>query len=202
MDDAEDPVTVLHRLSYDSHGVEVIDLFHSDVLAEQLFLHAVQPLDAALHLGADSCLPQLVADDLLDSRQEGLAGLAARFYRFADLFVPDGVHIAKSQIFQLATNLAHPQPVRDGSVNVQRLLGNLFAALGRKVLERPHIVQSIGKLDQHHPDVIYHGKHHLAEIFSLLFLTGGKIDGTDFSDTFNNVRDLLAKFFADIDDRY
>ena len=63
-------------------------------------------------------------------------------------------------------------------------------------------MQAVGQLDEHHADVIHHGQHHLAQIFSLLLFAGGKIDGADLGDSLDDVRYLLAKFLADIDDSH
>ena len=90
----------------------------------------------------------------------------------------------------------------DGGIDIQGFLGNLLAAVRRKMLERSHVVQPIGQFDEHYADVIHHGQHHLAQIFSLLFLAGREIDGADLGDALNNVSHLLAKFLADINDRY
>ena len=88
----------------------------------------------------------------------------------------------------------------DGRVNLQSLFGDFVAAIGRQVFERAHVVQAIGQFDEHHTDVIDHGQHHLAQVFGLLFFSRRKVDFADLGDAFDNVRDLLAKFFADIDD--
>ena len=68
------------------------------------------------------------------------------------------------------------------------------------MFERAHVVQAVGQLDEHHADVIHHGQHHLAQIFGLLLFAGGEIDGADFGDSLDDMRDLFAKFLADIND--
>ena len=68
------------------------------------------------------------------------------------------------------------------------------------MFERAHVVQSVGEFDEYDADVIDHGEHHLAQVFSLRFLARGEIDLADLGDAFDDVRDLLTKFFADVDD--
>ena len=63
-----------------------------------------------------------------------------------------------------------------------------------------HIVQAIGQFDQDDADVVDHGEHHLAQVFCLLLFAGGEVDLADLGDAFYDVRDLLAEFFADVDD--
>ncbi len=88
----------------------------------------------------------------------------------------------------------------DGGVDLERLLRDLVLAVGLKVFERAHVVQAIGEFDEHHADVIDHGEHHLAQVFGLRFFARGEIDLADLGDAFDDVRDLLAEFFADVDD--
>ena len=68
------------------------------------------------------------------------------------------------------------------------------------MLERPHVVQAVGQLDEHDANVVDHGQHHLAQVFRLLLFARGEINFADLGDAFDNVRDLLAEFFADVDD--
>ena len=72
---------------------------------------------------------------------------------------------------------------------------------GGEVLERAHVVQAIGQLDEHDADVVDHGEHHLAQVLGLLLFLGGEIDFADLGDAFDDVGDLLAEFLANVDDR-
>jgi len=65
-----------------------------------------------------------------------------------------------------------------------------------KMLEGPHVVQTVGQFDKDHTDVVHHGQHHFAEIFGLLLLTSMEINLAYLGDALDNVRHLLAKFFA------
>ncbi len=71
---------------------------------------------------------------------------------------------------------------------------------GVEVLERAHVVQAVGELDEDDADVVDHGQHHLAQVFGLLLFAGGEIDLADLGDALDDVRDLLAEFLADFDD--
>ena len=62
-------------------------------------------------------------------------------------------------------------------------------------------MQAVGKLDQHDADVVDHGQHHLAEVLGLLFLTRGEINLADLGDALDDVGNLLAKLFSNVDDR-
>ena len=129
------------------------------------------------------------------------ACFAARFDRFVHLLVADGIDVAEAEVFEFAANFAHAEAVRDGRVDVERLAGNFLLALGREVLERAHVVQAVGEFDEDDANVVHHGQHHLAQVFGLLLFAGGEVDFADLGDALDDVRDLLAEFLADVDDR-
>jgi len=64
-----------------------------------------------------------------------------------------------------------------------------------------HMVQAVGKFYQDDTDVIDHRQHHFAQILGLLFLACGEVNLADFSDAFDDVGDLFAKLFANVNDR-
>ena len=113
----------------------------------------------------------------------------------------DRVDIAEAEVFEFAANLAHPEAVGDGRVDVERFAGNFLLPLGRQMLERAHVMQAIGQLDEDDANVVHHGEHHFAQVFGLLLFSGGEIDFADLGDALDDVRDLLAKFLANVDDR-
>ena len=85
-------------------------------------------------------------------------------------------------------------------IDFQGLFRDFVPALFRQVLEGAHVVQAVGELDEHDADIVDHGQHHLAEVLGLLLLAGGEVDFADLGDAFDDVGDLLAEFFANVDD--
>ena len=162
-------------------------------------MDAEQALDAAFHFGGDGCLFQLVAEGQLDPCQKLLALLTASFDGVVHLAVSEGIEIAESQVLEFAANLAHAEPVGDGAVNLKRLFCNLLLAIGGKMFESAHVVQTVRKLNQDDANVIDHGQHHLAKVLGLLLLASGEVDLADLGHSFDDVGHLLAKLFADVD---
>ena len=66
-------------------------------------------------------------------------------------------------------------------------------ALLRQVIERAHVVQAIGELDEDDADVVDHRQQHLAEVLRLTLLTRGERDGAELRHAFDDVRDLGAE---------
>ena len=117
------------------------------------------------------------------------------------LVVGDGIDVLKREIFELAAHFAHAQAMRDRRVDVERLARDLLLPLRREKLQRAHVVQAIGQLDQHHADVVHHGQDHLAHVLGLRLFRRREVDLADLGDAFNDVRDLLAEFGLDLVDR-
>ena len=58
--------------------------------------------------------------------------------------------------------------MRNRREDLHRFFRNTFALLGTQILKRAHVVQSIGKLDEHDAHVVNHRQQHLADVFRLL----------------------------------
>ena len=96
---------------------------------------------------------QLLHQRVFHAAQELLALHAPRFHRRRHPLVAHRIGVAEGQVLQLAAHLAHAQPVRQRSVNVQRLARDRLLPLGLQVLQRAHVVQPVGQLDQHHAHI-------------------------------------------------
>lgn len=114
------------------------------------------------------------------------------------LIVAEGIDILEREIFQFAANLAHAQPVREWRVDVEGFARDELLAIGWKVLQRAHVVQTISQFDQHDAHIGNHGEEHFADVFRLTVFAIGELDFFDFGDTINNVRDLIAELFCDL----
>ena len=70
--------------------------------------------------------------------------------------------------------------------------------LGLQVLERAHVVQAVGQLDEDHAHVADHGQQHLADVFGLAVFAVGELDLVDLGDALDDVRHLVAKAGLDL----
>ncbi len=141
---------------------------------------------------------QLLRQRVLHAAQELLAIHAPRLNRGCNLLVAHRVGVAEGQVLKLAAHLAHAQPVRQRSVDVQRLARNRLLPLGFQVLQRTHVVQPVGQLDQHHANVTHHGQQHLAHVLGLAIFAVGKLDFVDLGYALDDVRHLVAKFLSNL----
>ena len=199
MDDAERGVTILHRRRDDAQRDEVIDLLEIDLLGLELQPDAVEALDAAVdadhrHLRVVQ-LRGDVGGELLDHplRRQAL-GLDAGVERLEC----GRLEITERQLLELVLDAAHPEPIGDRRVDVERLLRDAHALVVGHVLQRAHVVQAVGKLDEDDSDVVDHRQQHLAEVLRLPLFGRRERDGADLRDAFDDVRDVFAEELADL----
>ena len=64
-------------------------------------------------------------------------------------------------------------------------------------MERGHIVQAVGKLDENHTQVLAHSQEHFAQIFDALLLLGFERDPNKLGHAVDDFRDVAAEFAAD-----
>ena len=94
-----------------------------------------------------------------------------------------------------------PSRLAIGPVDVARLLRDLEPPLLGEVVQRPHVVEPVGQLDQDHADVVDHRQQHLAEVLGLPLLARGELDRAELGDALDDVRDVGAEKLLDALDR-
>ena len=83
-------------------------------------------------------------------------------------------------------------------VDVEGLAGDLLLFFRLEVLERTHVVQAIGELDDDDADVGDHGEEHLADVLGLVVFAVRELDLVELGDAFDDVGDLLVEAFGDL----
>ena len=114
------------------------------------------------------------------------------------LLVGARVHEAKGEVFELAAQLAHAEPVRERRVDVQRFARDGLLLLRLQVLERAHVVQAISQLDEDDAHIAHHGQQHLAHAFGLAVFLVGELYLVELGDALDDMRHLLAKHAGDV----
>ena len=177
---------------------EVVHALEVDLLALQLEVNAVEALDPSVEIDNGHLrLFQLHADRPGQLLDHTLRERPPALDLGPESLVRLRLDIPERELLKLVLDLAHPQPVRNRGIDVERLLGDRDATLLGQVVERPHVVEAVGELDEDDADVIHHGEEHLAEILGLTLLTRREGNGADLRHAFHNVRDLGAKELGD-----
>ena len=147
---------------------------------------------------ASASFAETVPRQLLD---QPLGRAAPRFHLLAQRLVGLRLQVLEGELLELVLHLAHPETVGDRRVDVARLLRDLDAALLRQVVQRPHVVEPVGELDEDDADVVHHREQHLAEVLGLALLARGERNRAELGDPFDHVRDVGAEQLLDPLDR-
>ena len=105
------------------------------------------------------------------------------------------------EVLELPLDGVDAEPVGQGRVDLQRLLGLLDLLLLRQRLQRAHVVQAVGELDEDDPDVRGHRDHHLAVVLGLRLVARLERDPGELGHAVDEAGDLVAERLADLVER-
>ncbi len=201
VDDAHGAVAVLDGVDEDAQAGEVEDLVELLAAAAHLRVDGVEVLDAAGDVGADAGLLELGAQKAGRLVHVVLAIDAPLRHPLLDLLVLARVQRGEGEVLELPLHVVDAQAVREGRVDLQRLLGLLDLLLLAEIAERVHVVQTVAELDEDDADVGRHRDDHLAVVLGLLLLLGGEMHLGELGDPVDQHGDLFAELVLDPGER-
>ncbi len=104
----------------------------------------------------------------------------------------------EGNVFQLFAHVVHAHAAGERRIDFHRFFRDPPTLVLRHVVERAHVVQTVGQLDQKHADVIGNRKQKLAEVFCLLGLLGNQVQALDLCQAFDQLADFLAEQGVDL----
>ena len=131
----------------------------------------------------------------------GLALVALLGDELLDLVVLARVQALEGEVLELPLDRVDPEPVRERRVDLERLARLLDLLLLRQRLERAHVVEAVGELDQDDPDVRGHRDHHLAVVLGLVLVAALEGDLGELGHPVDERGDLVAELLAHLLDR-
>ena len=108
------------------------------------------------------------------------------------------IEVLERQILELLAHLLDAHAAGKRRVDVEGLLGDALALVGRHELERAHVVQAVGELDQQHPHVVGDGEQQLAEILALRRPLGNQVEPLDLGEAVDEGADLGPEGLVDL----
>ena len=135
-----------------------------------------------------------------DARERVGAAAALLDDQLAGARVLLGVQDREDEVLQLGLERLDAEPFGERDQHVAGDLGDAGLLLGAHHAEGAHVVQPVGELDRHHPDVVAGGDEHLAEGLGL----GGRavVDLLQLGDAVDEIADLLAELLAHLIERH
>ncbi len=185
-------------LDDDAEAEDVVHLREGQVLLTHLAIDRVQVLLASLDLGLDAVLAQPAFDAVEHFADHFAAVAAGGAHRLGQNAVAVGVEVAERQILHLLVDAVKPQAVGDRRVDIQRLAGDALAFLRVDGVQRAHVVQTIGELDQHHAHVARHRQQHLAKVLCLRLFLGIELDAVELGDAIDEFGYRATEQFGDL----
>ena len=140
-----------------------------------------------------------IADALVD---EALARPAPVGEHLDELAVLVRLEVLEGEVLELPLDLPHAEPMRQRGVDLHRLARDALLLLGRQVLERAHVVEPVGELDDDDPHVLGHGHEHLPDVLGLLLLhRPGAAELGELRDPVDQARHLAAEPLLEVGER-
>ncbi len=116
----------------------------------------------------------------------------------ADRLVGLRVEVLEGQILQLLAHFLDAHAAGERRVDVEGLLGDPLPLLRRHELQRAHVVQAVGELDEQHPHVVGDGEQELAEILALRGPLRDEVEPLDLGEAVDEGADLGAEGLVDL----
>ncbi len=158
-------------------------------------------LRATRDLGVDADVRELAAQVVAGLGDVVLALVALLGDEALDLLVLARVERREREVLELPLDRVDAEAVRQRRVDLDRLARLLDLLLLRHRLDRAHVVQPIGELDQDDPHVGGHRDHHLAVVVRLRLVARLEGDPRQLRHAVDDRRDLLAEALAHLLDR-
>ena len=196
---AQHGVAITYCVHNYTHGGEVVHLFQRFVLLFHLFVDGIEMLCTPIHVKVfDVGSTQLVFQLEDESFHYRFPFRLLHGNALCNFVVRLAVEVLQAQIFQLAFYGRNTQSACNGCKNVQRFLGNYLLFFRRKVHQRTHIVQTVGKFYHHYTYVLCHCKKHLAHVFRLFLFLVVKLNFVQFGYACNKVGNFVAELFPQV----
>ncbi len=197
MHHAEGRVTIPFGIGDDANGQEIVDLLETALLAHNFAVQRIQAFDARFELRGNAVFNELGTDGALYFLEEFFVERSLVQNFLLQSHKRFRLEISERQVLQLTADDAHAQPMSNGRINVESFAGDALLLLRFQIFQRPHVVQTVGELDQHDANIIDHGQKHLADVFGLARLGSHHVQPANFGDAFHQPRNFNTEALLD-----
>ena len=111
---------------------------------------------------------QHFANLIHEASESALMAQSVSLNESGNLLILMGATITETQVLQFNLCVIQPKTIGKRRIEEVRLSGNLHLLVRRHASQRPHVVKTVGKLNQQGTDVIFDGVEHLPVVVHLL----------------------------------
>ena len=198
VDFAKHRVAILHGVNDDSHRQQVVNLVYIDMQIVHFFVHGIKVFGSAVHFAVYAHFFEFFFDLLANCVQKALSFGLLFGNVFRNILVLGRQQIFHCQIFEFALEERNTKSARKRSIDVKRFFCDTFLLFFGEILQRAHIMQTVGKFDDDNSQILCHSNENLSEVFRLRLFSVDKLKFVEFGyalDKFANlVAELLSKF--------
>ena len=198
VDDAERAIAGLDVVDDDAEAEDVGQLLEADRLALHLGPDRKRLLAPAIDPRAEPVLAQILGELALDLADQIAVALGERIEPLHHHRIGFGIEGAEGQILQLLAHFLHAHAPGQRRVDVERLLGDAPARGRRHEVQRAHVVQAVGELDQQHADVVGDRQQQLAQVLGLLGLARDQLEPLQLGQALDQRADFGAEQLVDL----
>ena len=127
-----------------------------------------------------------------------LAALPPRVEQLGQLAEALGLERLEREVLELPLHLPDPEPLGQRRVDLHRLAGDPLLLLDRQGVQRPHVVEPVGELDEDDPDVLGHRQQHLPDVLGLLLLVAVGGEARQLGHAVDELGDLRPEALLDV----
>ena len=154
---------------------------------------------AAGDLGLQPMVGQMQLQPEADAADEVAAGFVQLLQAASDRGVGVRLQLAEGQGLHLVHDLVHADPLCERGIDIHRLLRDAPALfLAGHVMQRAHVVQAVGELDQQHADIVAQCQQELAQILGGALILALRLDLRQFGDAVDQPPDIGPEQFLDL----
>ena len=195
--DAERPVAGFDVVQHHAESEDVGQLLEADRLAFHLGPDRKRPLAPAIDMRSHAVFLEIVGELAFDLADQVAVALRQRVQSLFHHRVGFRIERAERKIFEFFPHLLHAHAARERRIDVQRFLGDPVTCRGRHELQRAHVVQTVGKLDQENADIVGDRQQQLAQVLGLLGLPRYQLQPLQLGETFHQRADLVPEDVID-----
>ena len=138
---------------------------------------------------------------LLDVDDQVLVAQSERQQALGHNLIGIRIELAKRQVLELLAHFLHAHAAGERRIDIERLLRHPPPGLDRDMMQRAHVVQAVGELDQQDAHIVGDGEQQLAQVFGLLGLLGHEVELLQLGQALDQDADFLAEQLVDLGTR-